>query len=82
MINKNALLTYVTQLLELARARNTAQGINVYEGAIKKIEEASSQEDIEKIFDKIKQALAGIEAHGHFTNEEFEMVKEIRAMNQ
>ncbi|OMH36538.1 hypothetical protein [Motiliproteus sp. MSK22-1] len=81
MIDKNALLAYVARLLELARARDTSQGIRVYEGAIKKIGEASSQDEVENLSEKLKHALAGIEAHGHFTNEEFEIVKDIRAMS-
>lgn len=81
MIDKNALLAHVARLLELAKARSTNQGIKVYEGALKKIDETSSQNEVEDYFEKFKHALAGIEAHGYFTNDEFEVVKAIRAMN-
>ena len=81
MIDKNLLLAHVTRLLELAKARDTNQGVIVYEGALKKIREASSQSEIENFAEKLKHALTGIEAHGYFTNEEFEVVKAIRAMS-
>lgn len=80
MIDKNALLTHVARLLEMARARDASQGVKVYEGVIKKIEDASSQDEVENLAEKLKHALTGIEAHGHFTNEEFDVVKKIRAM--
>ena len=81
MIDKNTLLAHVARLLELARARDTSQGVNVYEGALKKIGEASSQDEVEIVSERLKHALAGIEAHGYFTTEEFEVVKAIRAMS-
>ncbi|HAS6934888.1 hypothetical protein ABMX64_20305 [Vibrio vulnificus] len=80
MIDKNLLLDHVARLLELAKARDTNQGVKVYEGALKKIREASSQNEVENFAEKLKLALTGIEAHGYFTNEEFEVVKAIRAM--
>jgi hypothetical protein len=81
MIDKNILLDHVGRLLELAKARDTNQGVKVYEGALKKIGEASSQSEIDSFAEKLKHALAGIEAHGYLTDEEFEVVKEVRAMS-
>ena len=81
MIDKNTLLAHVGRLLELAKARDTNQGVKVYEGALKKIGEASSQSEVEIFAEKLRHALGGIEAHGHFTSEEFEVVKAIRAMS-
>lgn len=81
MTDKNTLAVNVARLLDLAKARGTNQGVKIYEGALKVIEEASSQEEVEILAEKLKHALAGIEAHGHFTNEEFELVRAIRAMN-
>ncbi len=81
MIDKNTLSAHAARLLELAKVRSTNQGIKVYEGALKKIDEASSQNEVEVFFEKFKHALAGIEAHGYFTNEEFEVANTIRAMN-
>lgn len=81
MIDKNTLLNHIARLLELAKRRDTNQGLNVYGGALKKIGEASSQDEIENFSEKFKSVLAGIEAHGYFTTEEFEVVKAIRAMS-
>ena len=80
MIDKDTLLAYIAKLLELAKARDTKQGVKVYEGALKKIGDASSQDEVDDFFEKLKHALIGIEAHGHFTNEEFKVVKAIRAL--
>ncbi len=81
MIDKDRLLTHISRLLELAKARDTNQGVKVYEGALKKIGESSSQSEVDDFFGKLNHALTGIEAHGHFTNEEFEVVKAIREMS-
>lgn len=80
MIDKVALLTHIRKLLDSANARGTHQGVKVYESALKKIEEASSQAEVDDVFEKFKHALVGLEAHGHFTQDEFEIVKAIRAM--
>ncbi|MEZ8142064.1 hypothetical protein A1OO_11045 [Enterovibrio norvegicus FF-33] len=80
MIDKNELLTNITILLKLANDRNMQQGVIVYKGAIEKISQAKSQEEIFICWDKLKHALVGIEAHGYLTNKEFEIVKNIRLM--
>lgn len=81
MIDKSTLLSHIGKLLDLANARDTQQGVKVYEGALKKIGEASSQAEVEDFFKKLEHALNGIEAHGHFTQKEFEVVKAIRSMS-
>ena len=81
MIEKIELLSHVRKLQEYAQNRNTLQGVKIYEGALKKIGEASAQSEIDDLACKLKHALAGIEAHGHFTSEEFEVVKNIRSMS-
>jgi len=81
MTDKNALLISVQRLLQLAKARNTNQGVKVYKETLRKIEETSSQREVDDLSGKLKRALSGIEAHGYFTNEEFELVKEIRSMD-
>ena len=80
MSYKNSLVHNVGTLLEMARARDTNQGVELYEWTLKRIEEASSQGEIEILADGLRDALAGIEAHGHFTNDEFDVVELIRAM--
>ena len=81
MANKIELLEKVKQLLELANNRNTNQGLKVYEGALKKIDDASTQKEIDDLVKKLNHALSRIEAHGHFTNEEYQIVKEIRQLS-
>jgi len=81
MIDKNELLGHIDQLQKYAKARDTSQGVKVYEGAFKKIVMSISQDEVDDYFVKLKHALAGIEAHGYFTKEEFEVVKDIRAMS-
>lgn len=81
MIEKTELLAQVSKLLKSAQDRSTNQGIKIYEGALKKIGEASTQSEIDDLAKKLNHALSGIEAHGHFTSEEFEVVKGIRSMS-
>ena len=80
MADKIELLVKVKKLLELANNRNTSQGLKIYEGALKKIGDASTQNEVDDLVKKLGHALSGIEAHGHFTNEEYEVVKEIRQL--
>lgn len=81
MIEKSELLNYVSKLLKSAQDRSTNQGVKIYEGALKKIGETSTQSEIDDLVKKLNHALSGIEAHGHFTSEEFEVVKGIRSMS-
>ena len=80
MDKKIELLEKVKKLLKFANDRNTNQGLKIYEGAIKKIGDASTQEEVYDLVKKLDHALSGIEAHGHFTSEEYQIVKEIRQM--
>lgn len=80
MTCQDQLMDSINQLLTSAKSRNTNQGVKLYEAALEKIKAASSDDEVEIYLEKMKHALIGIEAHGFFTSEEFEVVKVIRAM--
>ena len=80
MIDKTKLLALVRKLQKSAQNRKTNQGVKIYQGALEKIEKASTQIEIDALARKLNHALAGIEAHGHFTSEEFKVVKCIRSI--
>lgn len=80
MIDKNQLLNHINELLRLAQNRQTDQGVKVYEGAIKKIGEASTQSEVDELARKVNHALFGIENHGYFTQEEQAIVTRLREM--
>ncbi|SIO92517.1 hypothetical protein [Vibrio spartinae] len=66
------------KLNELAVSRNSQQGIKIYEGALDKLKKVKNTDEFNELLDKVLKALGGIEAHGSFTNEEYECVKNIR----
>ena len=79
-MKRTELLAQVLKLLKYAQDRYTNQGVEIYEVTLKKISEASTQNEIDDLAKKLNHALVGIEAHGYFTSEEFEVVKGIRSM--
>lgn len=70
------------KLNELAVSRNSPQGIKVYEYALDKIREIKTADEFNELLDKILKTLSGIEAHGFFTDEEYEHVTKIRNMEK
>ncbi|WP_038177842.1 hypothetical protein [Vibrio rhizosphaerae] len=66
------------KLNELTVSRNSPQGVKVYEYTLDKIGEIKSTDEFNELLDKILKTLSGIEAHGFFTDEEYEHVTKIR----
>lgn len=69
-------------LLDSAKERETEQGIKLYEHYLSLLERIQSKEEFNELLEKICNTLGGIEAHGYFTDEEYECVTEIRAMKR
>ena len=80
MIDKDILFSYASRLLELASARGTNQGVVVYAAMLEKLRNASSQDEVNDCARALKRALNGIEAHGHFDQEEYRIVKAVREL--
>jgi len=80
MDEKIKLLKNLDKLIKLAHGRKTTQGLTVYEGAISKIANVYTRADLNILLEKLNHALSGIEAHGHFTSDEYQIVQEIRRM--
>ncbi|KUI98257.1 hypothetical protein [Vibrio sp. MEBiC08052] len=70
------------KLNELAASRNSKQGVKVYEGALDKLRKVKSTDEFNELLDKVLKALSGIEAHGFFTDEEYECVTNIRSIKK
>ena len=81
MKEKEICVNELKLLVKHAKKRNTAQGVLVYESFLKETQILSNKEQLKEFLNKLKKALAGIEAHGHFTEEEFECVNKIRSIN-
>lgn len=80
MIDKDTLVSHTNRLLQLASIRGTNQGVKVYETMLERLRNAATQEEVDDCADRLKHALAGIEAHGHFTQEEFKIVEAVREL--
>ena len=73
---KENLVVNVGALQVLAQARNTVQGAIVYDAVLKNIDDAKSDAELVVIHKRLKIALTGMEAHGYFTREEYEMISD------
>jgi len=75
---KERLENWIRLLLDSALARETQQGVQIYRHLLQSLQEATSESQIHAVHASLLEALAGMEAHGHFTNEEHSIVREIR----
>lgn len=80
MIKRSTLFSHTSRLLQLASIRGTHQGVKVYETMLERLRNATTQEEVDYCADRLKHALVGIEAHGHFTEEEFKIVEAVREL--
>lgn len=78
MITKTEIREAVSFLLESARNRDTSQGVLVYTNILEMIDAAHDDKAVCELLGKLNRSLAGIEAHGDFTNEEYERVLLLR----
>lgn len=78
-MDKSKIASAVQSLLSLAQDRGTDQGVRVYNGVLKLLDSATTDEEIRVVLEKLNRALIGIEAHGHFTDEEFRVVQFLRS---
>lgn len=69
-------------LLESALSRETEQGIVVFRGVLGLLNDAATEAETRSVLAKLNEALAGIEAHGYLTSEEFCWVKELRDIEE
>lgn len=77
-MNKEELAECVRGLLNSAKSRSTSQGVSVYDAILKQVSGSGDDKKVEEVRKKLENALNGMEAHGHFTNEEFSIVKKNR----
>ena len=68
----------VKNLLDLARKRQTEQGVQVYAHCLDLLATTNDPIRIQEIKNDLNKALAGIEAHGFLTDEEYAIVRVLR----
>ncbi len=68
----------VSFLLESAKDRNTSQGVLVYTKILELLDNSRNGKEVQEILGKLNRSLAGIEAHGWFTDEELKRVLLLR----
>ncbi len=78
MFDDLLLKSRVHKLLELATERNTKQGVIIFESVLNKLDKPMNELEKKELLESFKKALTGMEAHGHFTKDEFEIVTSIR----
>ncbi len=78
MSTKQEIYDAVSFLLESAIDRNTSQGVLVYTKIIEQLDNSKNEKEVQEILGRLNRSLAGIEAHGWFTDEEFKRVLLLR----
>lgn len=68
----------LNDLVRYALNRSDKQGLVVYEAVLEKLQCCDHDEDFVEILKSLERALLGIEAHGYFSNEEYQVVEKIR----
>lgn len=81
MSKKQMIIKYTTALLQSALARGSNQGIVVYNTVLDKLNSSIPENDIDVLLEKLNNALAGIEAHGDLTTDEFHYIEELRKLS-
>jgi hypothetical protein len=68
----------VAALLRSALARNSGQGVLVYQTVLKQLRSEPSATSLAAASEGLQKFLVGAEAHGHFTKEEWKIVVALR----
>jgi len=79
-VDKQKLMDLTQKLIDSAKQRNTQQGLVTYEAMLQKVSAITDEQELSELLELYKRNLAGIEAHGHFTQQESEQVQEIRKL--
>ena len=80
MIDSTEINTCVRELLSSAKRRDTTQGVIVYEKVLELLQACEGEDAVKETLSKLNRALAGMEAHGDFTDAEYVLVKKLRAL--
>lgn len=78
MITKTEITDAVSFLLQSAIDRDSSQGVFVYTKVLELVDATSDESSLRDVLGKLNRSLAGIEAHGDFTDKEFERVLFLR----
>jgi hypothetical protein len=79
---KNIIEEKINFIYQSARQRETEQGILVCKSALEKFSASSTEAATKDILCKFNQDFFGIEAHGHLTQKEFEVIKELKELEK
>lgn len=82
MKDRLEILSHLEFLLDSAESRSTEQGANTYTEFVASLAAATSKTEMTWILSRLDRHLSGIEAHGHFTNREYEAVIKIRDLSK
>ena len=78
MITRSEMRDAVEFLLDSAKIRDTSQGVVVYVKILQMLDSAQDEEALIELLGKLNRSLQGMEAHGYFTEQEFERVLLLR----
>lgn len=68
----------LNNLIKFSEERSDNQGLVVYRNILLRMDECENEKQLVNIVGLLKKALAGMEAHGFFSNEELVVVDQIK----
>lgn len=75
------LKSLVHSLIEFSEMRSDNQGLVVYRNILMRIDQRGDGNELSGVVELLKKALAGMEAHGYFSDKELVIVDQIRKIN-
>lgn len=77
-MDSSKLKSLLNSLINFSEGRSDNQGLVVYRNILLRIDQCSNDNELSEVVGLLKKALAGIEAHGYFSNEELVIVDQIK----
>jgi hypothetical protein len=71
----------VLSLIEFSEMRSDNQGLVVYRNILTRIDQCGDGNELSGVIELLKKALAGMEAHGYFSDKELVIVDQIKKIN-
>lgn len=81
-MDKSKITSAILALQDSAETKNLDQGKQLYAWFLSAFATAHTSEEVRELLQKLNGTLASIEAHGHFTGEEYTVVLNLRELAQ
>ncbi|MCQ8895786.1 hypothetical protein NQT62_04930 [Limnobacter humi] len=80
MIDIQQLAQMIQDLTAMSYARTDQQGLKIYQSILERLKLCQSDENARELHRLLCNALLGMEAHGFFQKDEWQIIERIRAL--